>query len=61
MPTKKLLRTNVEKRSGIGAKQGHDIALTHALPGSASQLYDERQGFRFAYTRIKWQLRQSVA
>lgn len=27
-----------------------------ALPGSASQRNAERQGFRIAYTRIKWTL-----
>jgi hypothetical protein len=29
-----------------------------AAPGSASQRNAERQGFRIAYTRIKWQLRR---
>jgi hypothetical protein len=27
-----------------------------ALPGSASQRNAERNGFRIAYTRIKWRL-----
>ena len=31
-----------------------DIALMGAAPGSASQRNGERQGFRIAYTRIKW-------
>jgi GNAT superfamily N-acetyltransferase len=35
--------------------QGCDIAMMCALPGSASQRNAERQGFRIAYTRIKWQ------
>jgi hypothetical protein len=29
-----------------------------AQPGSASQRNAERQGFRIAYTRIKWRQRQ---
>jgi len=31
-----------------------DLAMMGALPGSASQRNGERQGFRIAYTRIKW-------
>lgn len=38
---------------------GYEIAMMGALPGSASQRNGERQGFRIAYTRIKWQLRVS--
>jgi len=38
------------------AAVGCDIAMMGALPGSASQRNGERQGFRIAYTRIKWQL-----
>lgn len=37
-------------------EQGCDLAMMCALPGSASQRNAERQGFRIAYTRIKWQL-----
>jgi GNAT superfamily N-acetyltransferase len=36
--------------------QGCDLALMGATPGSASQRNAERQGFRIAYTRQKWQL-----
>jgi len=36
---------------------GCDLAMMGALPGSASQRNAERQGFRIAYTRIKWQKR----
>lgn len=36
--------------------QGCDLALMGALPGSASQRNAERQGFRIAYTRLKWRL-----
>ena len=35
---------------------GCDIALMGAAPGSGSQRNAERQGFRIAYTRIKWHL-----
>ena len=45
----------LEARLRYGAKQGCDIAMMAALPGSASQRNAERHGFRIAYTRIKWQ------
>ena len=38
------------------AEKGCDIAMMCAQPGSASQRNAERQGFRIAYTRIKWGL-----
>jgi GNAT superfamily N-acetyltransferase len=38
------------------AERGCDLATMGALPGSASQRNAERQGFRIAYTRTKWQL-----
>ncbi|KUG08576.1 GNAT family N-acetyltransferase [Solirubrum puertoriconensis] len=38
------------------AAQGCTLALMGALPGSQSQSNAEKQGFRIAYTRIKWQL-----
>ena len=38
---------------------GCDLAMMCALPGSASQRNAERQGFRIAYTRIKWRLRRA--
>jgi hypothetical protein len=40
-----------------GAAQGCDIAMMGALPGSGSQRNAERNGFRVAYTRIKFQLK----
>jgi hypothetical protein len=43
-------------RMDTAAKQGCDIAMMCAHPGSASQRNAERQGFRIAYTRIKWEL-----
>ena len=36
-------------------EQGCELAMMCAAPGSASQRNAERQGFRIAYTRIKWQ------
>jgi GNAT superfamily N-acetyltransferase len=38
------------------ASSGSDLAMMGALPGSPSQRNGERQGFRIAYTRIKWGL-----
>ena len=43
-------------RLGFAADQGCDLAMMGAQPGSGSQRNAERQGFRIAYTRIKWQL-----
>jgi predicted acetyltransferase len=50
----------LENRLRFAAEQGCDIAMMCALPGSASQRNAERQGFRIAYTRIKWQLAQET-
>ena len=50
----------LESRLRFAAEQGCDIAMICALPGSASQRNAERQGFRIAYTRIKWQLAQET-
>ena len=46
-----LLRT----RLAFALESGCDVAMMAALPGSTSQLNAERQGFRIAYTRTKWQ------
>lgn len=46
----------LDARLRHAAAVGCDIAMMGALPGSASQRNGERQGFRIAYTRIKWQL-----
>ena len=43
-------------RLDYAAGNGCDIAAMGAQPGSASQRNAERQGFRIAYTRPKWQL-----
>jgi len=36
------------------ADHGCDLAMMGAAPGSTSQTNAERQGFRIAYTRLKW-------
>ena len=41
-------------RLSFAISEGCDLAMMGALPGSASQRNGERQGFRIAYTRIKW-------
>lgn len=49
-------RALLQERLRYGAAKGCDIAMIGAQPGSASQRNAERQGFRVAYTRIKWRL-----
>ena len=51
-----LLRSRLE----YAAHAGCDLAMICAEPGSASQRNAERQGFRIAYTRIKWGLMSGV-
>jgi GNAT superfamily N-acetyltransferase len=46
----------LEARLRYAIEQGCDLAMMGAAPGSGSQRNAERQGFRIAYTRIKWQL-----
>ena len=46
----------LDSRLRYAAEHGCDIATMGALPGSPSQRNAERQGFRIAYTRAKWQL-----
>jgi GNAT superfamily N-acetyltransferase len=47
----------LDARLRYAAEQGCKIAMMGALPGSQSQRNAEKQGFRIAYTRIKWQLK----
>lgn len=47
-------RALLEARLAYAAEHGCDLAMMAAAPGSASQRNAERQGFRIAYTRIKW-------
>lgn len=44
----------LDARLAYAAEHGCDLAMMCAQPGSASQRNAERQGFRIAYTRIKW-------
>lgn len=48
----------LDSRLRYAAERGCDLAMMCAQPGSASQRNAERQGFRIAYTRVKWQLVQ---
>ncbi len=47
----------LECRLKYAAEAACDLATMGAAPGSASQRNAERQGFRIAYTRIKWELK----
>jgi hypothetical protein len=49
-------RALVAARMHLAISQGCDLAMMCARPGGASQRNAERQGFRIAYTRTKWQL-----
>lgn len=51
----------LESRLSHAVEQGCDLAMMCALPGSASQRNAERQGFRIAYTRVKWRLGQPAS
>ena len=46
----------LDMRLRTAASQGCNLAMMVAAPGSASQRNAERNGFRVAYTRTKWQL-----
>ena len=46
----------LDARLRTAAEHGCDLAMMVAAPGSASQRNAERNGFRVAYTRTKWQL-----
>jgi GNAT superfamily N-acetyltransferase len=52
-------RALLEARLRYARDAGCDIAMMGAEPGSGSQRNAERQGFRIAYTRIKWGLLSS--
>jgi GNAT superfamily N-acetyltransferase len=49
-------RALLQARLAHARQSGCDLAMMGALPGSASQRNAERQGFRIAYTRTKWEL-----
>ncbi len=46
----------LEARMQLAVERGCDLAMMVAEAGSGSQRNAERQGFRIAYTRTKWQL-----
>jgi GNAT superfamily N-acetyltransferase len=46
----------LEARMGYAFEHGYELAMMVAETGSQSQRNAERQGFRIAYTRTKWQL-----
>jgi hypothetical protein len=46
----------LDARLRFAVENGCKIAMMCALPGSQSQRNAEKNGFRIAYTRIKWQL-----
>jgi hypothetical protein len=48
-------------RLGFAAERGAELAMVVAQPGSGSQRNAERQGFRVAYTRTKWELNHGGA
>jgi hypothetical protein len=48
-------RALLEARLAAAAEAGCELAMMGAAPGSASQRNAEREGFRIAYTRMKWQ------
>jgi GNAT superfamily N-acetyltransferase len=47
-------RALLQARLDYAAAHGCDLAMMGASPGSDSQRNAERQGFRIAYTRVKW-------
>jgi GNAT superfamily N-acetyltransferase len=49
-------RALLQARLDYGVHIGCDLAMLCAAPGTESQRNGERQGFRIAYTRIKWEL-----
>jgi hypothetical protein len=46
----------LDARLRFSREHGCDLAVINTAPGSASQRNAERNGFRIAYTRIKWRL-----
>jgi GNAT superfamily N-acetyltransferase len=47
----------LDARLRFAKEKGCDIVVMGALPGSQSQKNAEKNGFRIAYTRTKWQLK----
>ena len=53
-------RALLEARLRFAAGCGIPLAMMVAQPGSGSQRNAERQGFRVAYTRLKWMLERTA-
>jgi catechol 2,3-dioxygenase-like lactoylglutathione lyase family enzyme len=51
----------LDARLRFAAERGCALAVMGARPGSASQRNAQRQGFRIAYTRVKWRLARAPA
>lgn len=51
-------RALLAARLQYATERGCVLAMMCAAPGSASQRNAERQGFRIAYTRVKWMLQR---
>lgn len=49
----------LEERMRYAHEHGCDVAMMVAAAGSGSQRNAERKGFRVAYTRTKWELKQA--
>ncbi len=49
-------RALLKRRLEVAVESGCRLAMMCAAPGSISQRNAEREGFRIAYTRIKWEL-----
>lgn len=54
-------RALLEVRLAEAARRGCSIAVMGAEPGSTSQRNAERNGFRVAYTRVKWRLARAAS
>jgi GNAT superfamily N-acetyltransferase len=50
----------LDARLRYAAEHGCTIAIMGASPGSQSQRNAEKNGFRIAYTRTKWQLKSQM-
>lgn len=49
----------LDARLRFAAEKGCTIAVMGAMPGSQSQRNAEKNGFRIAYTRTKWKLKEN--
>lgn len=54
-------RALLDARLRFAQQRGCELAMMCAAPGSASQRNAEREGFRIAYTRVKWLLKRGTS